>query len=255
MSAVSPASTGGPAVSVVIPAYREAFSIGPSVHECLDYFDALEMSVEVIVADDGSDDETVAMVERESARDARVRLVRLGEHKGKGAAVRAGIAASSGVQVLLVDADLAIPLSEYPHFAEALSHCDLALASKELGRRLGYVRQPFLRVVMGRVFNLAVRLLLLPGFLDTQAGFKLLRGDAARLLASECEIDGFAYDVEVLALALAHCLRAKELPVHCRLTGKTSVRVLRDSLRMLRDILAVRRRMLRWRDHREASLS
>jgi dolichyl-phosphate beta-glucosyltransferase len=234
-----------PTVSVVIPAYREAPRIGPSVRECLDYFDALGMPVEVIVADDGSDDETAAVVERESARDPRVRLVRLGMHKGKGAAVRAGIAASSGAQVLLVDADLAIPLSEYPHFAEALRNYDLALASKELGRRMGFVQQPFLRVVMGRIFNLAVRLLLLPGFLDTQAGFKLLRGDAARLLASECEIDGFAYDVEMLALALAHCLRAKELPIHCRLTGKTSVRVFRDSLRMLQDIWAVRRRMQR----------
>ena len=96
---------------------------------------------------------------------------------------------------------------------------------------------------MGRVFNLVVRALALPGVLDSQAGFKLMRGDAARSLAGECVVDGFAYDVEILALARFRKLRITELPVHCRLRRGTSVRVMRDSLDMLKDILRIRRRV------------
>jgi dolichyl-phosphate beta-glucosyltransferase len=232
----------GDLLSVVIPAYCEAARIGASVAEVLSYFDSLGMPVEIIVADDGSPDQTAAAVEAASRSDSRVRLVPLGEHRGKGAAVRAGIAVTRGARVLLVDADLAIPLSEYGAFAAALdAGADVAIASKELGRRAGLVAQPFLRIVMGRVFNLAVRLLVLPGFLDTQAGFKLFRGDAARELAAAGAVDGFAFDVEMLARALARRMKVVELPVHCRLTGATSVRVFRDSVRMIGDILAVRR--------------
>lgn len=231
-------------LSVVIPAYREAARIGASIGETLSWFDGLSVPVEVVVADDGSPDDTAAVVEAAAQRDRRVRLVRLIEHRGKGAAVRAGMAASAGSRVLLVDADLAIPLSEYPAFAAALdAGADIAVASKELGRRAGFVVQPMLRVIMGRIFNLAVRILVLPGFLDTQAGFKLFRGDAARGLAAAGTIDGFAFDVEMLAGANARGMKVVELPVHCRLTGATSVRVFRDSVRMIGDILAVRSRV------------
>lgn len=231
-------------ISVVVPAYRESLRIAGTAAEVVSYFEEYGAACEVIVADDGSDDATAEEVERASAGDSRISLVRLPVHKGKGAAVRAGVLASRGSVVLLVDADLAIPLSEYPAFAEALrSGADIAVASKELGRRAGLVSQPLKRVLMGRVFNAVVRLLLLPGVLDTQAGFKLIGGDAARLLAGKCEVDGFAYDVEMLALARLEGLRCVELPVHCRLTGRTSVRVISDSVEMLKSIFAVRRRI------------
>lgn len=232
-----------PQVSVVVPAYREAARIAESVRELLAYFEARGVTAEIVVADDGSDDETAAEAAALAAADARVRLVQLDRHRGKGAAMRAGMLASKGDAVLLIDADLAIPPSEYPAFAAALADADVALASKELGRRKGYVKQPLLRVLMGRIFNLVVRALILPGFLDTQAGFKLIRGAAARELAAEGKIDGFAYDVEMLALARGRRLKVVELPVHCRLTGTSSVRVFRDSVRMLEDIMAVRARM------------
>jgi len=241
-----------PEVSVVVPAYREAARIAASCAEILRFFDAAAVSCEVIVADDGSDDGTAEAAFAAAAEDARVRLVSLAPHKGKGAALRAGILASAGRLVLMIDADLAIPLEEFPAFAAAARSADVVIASKELGRRDGLVTQPFLRALSGRVFNLAVRLLVVPGFLDTQAGFKLFRGDVARRLASQSVVDGFAGDVELLALARRAGLAIVELPVHCRLRTRTSVRLTRDSLRMLRDLIGIRNRLAAGRKSRNA---
>jgi len=233
-----------PDVSVVIPAYREASRIAAAAAEALAFFDCIRASCEVIVVDDGSDDSTGAEAERAASADARVRLISLDGHRGKGAAVRTGIRASRGARVLVIDADRAIPLAEFPAFARALEEgADLAVASKELGRRRGLVERRFLRTLMSRAFNLVVRALVVPGLSDTQAGFKLFRGDAARSLAGRCRLDGFTYDVELLALARLEGMKIVELPVHCRLTGGTNVRVMRDGVAMLADLVRIRGRL------------
>jgi len=239
-------------VSVVIPAFEEEARIRAAIAETAGYFDGRGESFEIIVADDGSSDGTAGAVRRAAEEQPFVELVSPGVHRGKGAAVRAGLSKAMGARVLVVDADLAIPLSEYPAFDEALSAgADVAIASKELGRRAGRVRQSLLRRAMGRAFNLAVRALVLPGICDTQAGFKLFRGTAARLLAGLSRVDGFAYDVELLALARIEGMKIAELPVACTTSGPTSVRVFADSHRMFIDLLGIRRRLGRPRPAKE----
>lgn len=231
-----------PKLSVAIPAYREQARIADTLRSVAAFFSGIEPDFEVIVVDDGSGDGTAAAARMTALGDARVKVVELAAHAGKGAAVRQGILASSGESVLMTDADLSIPLEEYPAFRDALSGgADFVIASKELGRRAGTVSQPWARALMGRVFNLFVRAFVLPGFLDTQGGFKLMRGDAARELCGRCRIDGFAFDVELLSLAVVSGHKIVESPVHCRMTGGTSVRALSDSLAMLADLLAIRR--------------
>lgn len=232
------------AISIVIPAYREAARIAKTLAAVSEYFTARALPFEIIVADDGSDDDTARAAGEAASEIGGVRVVSLGQHRGKGAAVRAGILATGGEYVLLSDADLAIPLSLYEDLSAALDDgSDVAIASKELGRRGGIVDQSRLRVLMGRVFNLAVRAVVLGGILDTQAGFKLFRGDLARDLASRSRIDSFAYDVELLALAVKAGRTVVEIPALCRLTGSTSVRVLSDSVGMLLDLVAIRLRL------------
>jgi len=228
-------------LSVVIPTFRERERIATTLSEVLSHFGALGGALEVIVADDGSDDGTADAAR--AAADGRVKVLCPGEHSGKGAAVRRGVLASSGAKVLVTDADLAIPLGEYAALEGCLAAgADVVIGSKELGRRAGKVSQPPLRTLMGRVFNLAVRALVLPGILDTQAGFKLYRGDVGREIAEESRLNGFAHDVEMLALARLRGYTVEEAPVACRRAGKTSVRVLSDSIAMLVDIVRLRRR-------------
>lgn len=230
-------------LSVVIPAFRESERIADTLRAVLSHFSELGDDLEVIVADDGSDDSTAEVALEAAAGESRVKVVRLAAHTGKGAAVRAGILESTGGRVLVVDADLAIPLEEYAALEARLeAGADVVIGSKELGRRQGRVRQPFMRTAMGRAFNLVVRALVLPGIWDTQAGFKLFRGASARETAAESRLDGFAYDVEMLALARRKGLRVVEAPVSCRPVGQTSVRVVSDSLAMLRDLVGLRRR-------------
>lgn len=235
-----------PDLSVVIPVFREADCIEKTLSEIAEHFDGAALDLETVVADDGSDDGTAEVAEKAAESDERVKVVRLDVHRGKGAAVRQGILASRGRLVLVTDADLSIPLSQYAGLRDALeSGADIAIGSKELGRRNGFVVQPFLRTLMGRVFNLAVRALVIRGVLDTQAGFKLLRGDAARALAARCVLDGFACDVELLARAQRGGLTIREVPVHCRRSSSTSVRLVADSIAMVRDLFTVRRIMRR----------
>jgi dolichyl-phosphate beta-glucosyltransferase len=240
-----------PGLSIIVPVFREEDCIADTIAEIARHFDGLGEEPEIIVCDDGSDDGTADVVQSAAAGDPRVRVLRLDAHTGKGAAARTGLLASRHGRVLVTDADLSIPLSQYAALARALEDgADIAIASKELGRRTGLVVQPLLRTLMGRVFNLAVRLVVLPGLLDTQAGFKLFRGEAARELAAGCTIDGFAFDVEILALARLKGLGIAEVPVSCRRSSRTSVRLIADSARMFRDLFKIRRLLRRGREGR-----
>jgi glycosyltransferase involved in cell wall biosynthesis len=204
----------------------------------------------VIVADDGSADGTAGLVERLIERHPSLRLLRL-DHRGKGFAVRAGALAARGEYVLLCDADLAVPIEDWEQLQRALTNgYDIAIGSREgLGaRRMG---EPWYRHLMGRVFNLIVRIVAVGGIQDTQCGFKGLRQTVATDLFQRVRIYGedaprvrgaavTAYDVEVLFLARRRGYRIAEVPVPWRYGTETKVNPLRDTLRCLRDVLTVR---------------
>ena len=167
-----------------------------------------------------------------------MRLVPLGRNRGKGAAVRAGMAASLGERVLISDADLSAPIEE----VEALlkSGADVAVGSRGVLRELIVRRQPLVRDTMGRIFNVGLRLLGLTRLRDTQCGFKLLEGELARRLAGALRLDGFAYDVELLARAERSGATVAEVPVRWYHVEASRVRPFRHGLQMLRDALRVR---------------
>jgi dolichyl-phosphate beta-glucosyltransferase len=202
---------------------------------------ALVSSCEIRVVDDGSADDTAAIVEQLAAVDPRVVLQRE-PHRGKGAAVRAGMLASGGALRFMCDADLSMPVRELARFLEAVpARADVAIGSRE-GAGARRVGEPAYRHVLGRLFNGAIKRIVFTGIDDTQCGFKLFTAEAARSIFSRTTIDGWAFDVEALYLARLQGLRIEEIPIEWHYGDDSRVSPLVDPLRMLRDVWAIRRR-------------
>jgi dolichyl-phosphate beta-glucosyltransferase len=196
---------------------------------------------EVLLVDDGSSDGTVAAAERAAAESGLpLSLLRHTKNRGKGAAIRTGVLATSSDPILISDVDLSTPLSEWVKLAERLPTHPIAIGSRALQRSLVRRSQPLYRQVLGRSGNLLVRLLAVPGIHDTQCGFKLFRGDAARRLFLQARIDRFAYDMEILFLARREGIAIAEVPVLWFNSPDSRVSLVRDAVVTLRDLLRIR---------------
>lgn len=228
-------------LSVVVPAYNEAARIGPTLDRLIEFARDLAGGAEILVVDDGSTDGTGEFAPRAAGGEAPwLRWIRLPENRGKGAALRAGVLASRGDEILLCDADLSTPIAEYARLRPHLADAAVVLGSRGVAESKIERRQPRYRELMGRMFNLMVRAFAVGGIRDTQCGFKLLRGDSARQLFADLRIDRFAYDVELIWLARRRGLEVREVGVTWIDSPASSVHALRDSTRMFADILRIR---------------
>jgi dolichyl-phosphate beta-glucosyltransferase len=229
-----------PQLSVVIPAFNEEARLPAALAGAIPYLEARKQAYELILVDDGSQDRTLELMREAQACHSSIKVVALGRNRGKGRALATGVAASSGEVILISDTDFSAPITELPSLEAALeSGAMVAIASRAVkGAR--QVEQPPHRVVMGKIFNLAVQLLLLPGLWDTQCGFKLFRGDAGRELFGELATDGLAFDVEILYRARRRGWRIAEVPVHWVHSAPTRVAPFRHSAQMLRDVVQIR---------------
>jgi dolichyl-phosphate beta-glucosyltransferase len=204
--------------------------------------------LEVIVVDDGSTDRTRVLATEGIRGNRRLHPLVSHEHnRGKGAAVATGIRATSGDLVLVADADIATPFTELRKLHEAHGEgAEFVIASRGLeGSEVKGA--PRSRFVIGRAFNLIVRVLTGLPFRDTQCGFKLLHGSSARELARRQLVPGFAYDVELLMRARAAGLSIAEVPVRYRHGAHSTVSPLRAAPRMLFDVLRLAVRLPRAR--------
>ena len=230
-------------LSVVIPAFNEAERLGPSLDRALEYLERRGASFELLVVDDGSADATGAVAASYASRN--VRLLTLPRNRGKGAALRTGVLASAGDRVLLSDADFSTPIDELPKLEQRLAGAELVLGSRAAPGADVRQHQPIYRELMGKIFNLLIRALGVRGLRDTQCGFKLVRGDVARELFAEMTIDRFAYDVELVWLALRRGYRVVEVGVVWANSAASTVDPIRSSLEMIRDVIVLRLRWIR----------
>ncbi|HXU30862.1 MAG TPA: dolichyl-phosphate beta-glucosyltransferase [Thermoanaerobaculia bacterium] len=232
------------ALSVVIPAYNEEERLGPSLERAIAYLSARQASdgetFEILVADDGSSDRTVEVAERFAGQG--VRAIRLPRNRGKGAAVKAGLLASGGERVLVSDADFSTPIEEIEKLEAHLGQAEVAIGSRAIRGADVRERQPFYRVLLGKAGNKVIRLFAVRGIADTQCGFKLFEGRAARALAADLTIEGFAYDVELLWLAKKRGLRIAEVGVIWVNSAASKVDPLRAAFSALRDVVLMRLR-------------
>ncbi len=228
-----------PSLSVVIPAYNEESRIVATLEETLTYLRSREESFEVLIVDDGSRDGTAEAIEKRV--EAEVKLIRLSQNAGKGAAVRKGVLASRGDLVLVMDADLAIPIDQFPQFRDWIENgFDVACGSRGLPESRPLNRLPLVRRRMGLTFNWIVRSMALTDFHDTQCGFKLYRGPLARDVFGRCRINRFAFDVESLYLVRRLGGRVVEVPIPWRHVSASRVHPLFDSAQMFVDLIRIR---------------
>ena len=240
-----------PLLSIVVPAYNESRNIRSGVLTRLaEYLAQRPYSHEVVVADDGSVDETALLVEAFCREQPAFRLLR-NEHGGKAHSVICGLLAARGRYVMFMDMDMATSLEHIDQLLEALQgSADVVIASREAkgAARLG---APWSRRFLGKAFNLVIQALLLPGYLDTQCGFKGFRREVAHDILNSLVVFGdgpppsgprvTAFDVELLVVARERGYHIYQLPVTWRHFKTPRVNLLQESVLMLREVLAVRR--------------
>jgi dolichyl-phosphate beta-glucosyltransferase len=225
-------------ISVIIPAYNEAERLGSTLERAVDYLSRRGVSYEVLVVDDGSRDRTVEVAEAFAGNGLRV--IRHEQNRGKGAAIKTGLLASHGTEVLLSDADASTPIEELEKLERMLPEAPVVLGSRAVAGADIRRHQPFYRELMGKTFNLIIRLAGVRGLHDTQCGFKLLKGDVAREIGTRLTIDGFAYDVELVWLARRLGYEVVEVGVVWVDSPDSRVDPIRSSLSMLRDVIRMR---------------
>ncbi|MCC6327643.1 MAG: glycosyltransferase family 2 protein [Acidobacteria bacterium] len=234
-----------PQISIVVPAYEEEERLGDSLRKILTHTGGGEMSVEIIVVDDGSRDGTAEVARTVFAEfpDAGARVIRYETNRGKGFAVKTGLLAAEGKIALFSDADLSTPIEEMHKLIDPImaDEFDVTFGSRALDRSLIGTHQPWRREQGGKVFNLVVRLMTGMPFWDTQCGFKAFNIEKFRPLLDVMKIDRFGFDVEFLYVARLHGLRLKEIPVRWNNDERSKVSVIRDSLRMFDEVRQIRK--------------
>ncbi|HEV7395528.1 MAG TPA: dolichyl-phosphate beta-glucosyltransferase [Pyrinomonadaceae bacterium] len=237
-------------LSIIVPAYNEAGRLGESLPLIISYLGKSHPHGELIVVDDGSTDDTVAVTREIFAGSDAVntRIITYQNNRGKGYAVRCGLTASQAPIALFSDADLSTPITETSKLIGPIERgdFDLTFGSRALDRRLIGVHQSWRREQGGRVFNLIVRLATGLPIWDTQCGFKAFRMSACRPIIEAANIDRFGFDVELLYVSHLAGLRLLEVPVrwdHKAGGLDASVNYARDSLRMINEVKKIRQQV------------
>ena len=227
--------------TIVIPAYNEARRLEATLDRVLGYVSRQPWNAEVLVVNDGSHDATRDIVLNYAAHNPALRLVDNPSNRGKGYSVRHGVMEARGELILFTDADLASPIEEGERLLAALAAgADMAIGSRWLDKRLQTRPQPLYRRVLGRVFNLALRIVLGMNYKDTQCGFKAFRRQAAELVFPLQIIERWGFDPEILFLARRLGLRVDEVAVKWAHQENTKINPIKDGLRMFTELLTIR---------------
>ena len=235
-------SLPAPYYSIVVPAYNEAQRLGDSLERILAHIARMRWSAEIIVVNDGSTDNTGAIVAEFARRNPLIRLVDNPGNRGKGYTVRNGMLNASGQVLLFSDADLSSPIEEASKLFAVIENgrADVAIGSRYLQSEMQTRKQPLYRRMLGRAFNLALRATLGLSYVDTQCGFKAFSRKAANAIFPNMRIEGWGFDPEILFLAKRYGLEVTEVPVSWAHDHRSKINPIRDGARMLGELMRVR---------------
>ncbi|ADV83724.1 dolichyl-phosphate beta-glucosyltransferase [Terriglobus saanensis] len=230
-----------PHISIIIPAFNESARIERTLERVLECVETSGWDAEVTVVDDGSTDDTVAIVHRWMERSNCLSLLRNPGNKGKGYSVRNGLLQATGDIVMFTDADLSAPIEEAARLFAAIDQgADVAIGSRWLDRDRQTRHQPLYRRFFGRCFNALTRMVMGLPFADTQCGFKAFRRSAAQVIFRLQRIERWGFDPEILFIARKLGYGVKEVPVTWGHDERSKMSYLKDGAKMLEEMAIIR---------------
>ena len=224
-------------LSIVIPCYNEAKDIAKNVDIVKTYLKEHNISYELLLVNDGSKDSTKEVIE--SIPD--VKALSYDINRGKGGAVKYGIENATGDYLLFMDADLSTDLSAIEKMLELAPNYDFVLGSRHAKDSVIKKKQPLLRVFIGWCCRQLVNLKFHFHFKDTQCGFKAMKMDVAKKIASKQVVNNFAFDVEYIYIAKLNNLSIAEMGVIWSDDRGSTVSPFKSSVKFFKDLSFIKR--------------
>jgi glycosyltransferase involved in cell wall biosynthesis len=236
-----------PYLSVVIPAYNEQERLKKHVPHIVAHLAG--KSFEIIVVNDGSQDDTAKVVRELSETFPMLRLIDYRPNQGKGAAVKKGMLAAQGQYVLFTDADESTPIGEMDKLLKKLeSGYDMAIGSRSAEGGTEKRSQVWYRRLAGRFFAWGTKALCIRGIHDTQCGFKAMKHEVAQKVFQQVMSNSAIFDIEMLVVATHEGYRIAEEGVEWTHDPDTRIPYnLRRALHIWVELFRIRRaQQLRW---------
>ncbi|OGO33597.1 MAG: glycosyl transferase [Chloroflexi bacterium RBG_16_54_18] len=227
-----------PFLSIVIPAFNEEKRLPDTLEQVYSFIKDQPFESEVLIVENGSTDRTLEESQEFSQKHEQFHVLEVS--RGKGLAIRRGMLEAKGEYCFMCDADLSMPIAEIRRFLPpVLTGFDLAIGSREAegAKRFG---EPAYRHLGGRLINLLIRLLALPGMHDTQCGFKCFHYSVVRDLFEHQTMGGWSFDIELLYIARLRGYRVLEVPIPWYFNPESKLNVIQDAFRMASDIMQIR---------------
>ena len=233
-------------LTIIIPVFNESKKIKRDILAASEFLVKNEIKGEIIIVDDGSSDNTAEVAKKvKISKDVPLHVLRYSIHKGKGFAVREGVKKSIGEYVIFADSGECVLFDFILHGLELLksNKCDIAHGSRFLDESKIIRPHLFSRQVSSAVFRKIFKFVLnIPSELtDTQCGFKIYKGDVARLLYESCITDGFMFDIEIILRASKNGYRIKEFPVEWTADLDSRLSQVRMPLSILFELVKIKR--------------
>ncbi len=232
-------------LSVIIPAFNEEKGIRDNARAVEQKCDAMRLNYEIILVNDGSADGTLSRMQE--CAGSRIKVLSYERNRGKGAAVRHGMLHAAGKYKLFMDADLSTSLEAMDKFLEHMRRdgYDMIIGDRKSNPGDRTARQPWVRRFLGNGFIVLSRWCVGKKIKDFTCGFKMFNQRSTDIIFKKQRISNWAFDTELIAIALIHDLRIGEIPVAWNHSPDSAVRPLRDIFTSLAGLLKIKWNILR----------
>ncbi len=228
-----------PYLSLILPCYNSGTVIQKQLPALIIFLNSQHFAYEIILVDDGSKDDGLL---REIAHQHKIRYFRNSHNMGKGAAVRNGMLAASGTFRIFTDSDIPFDYTAISTILKYLDQkeFDIATGDRTLEGSSYFTEIPKARKISSSIFSFFVGRFVTTGLNDTQCGIKGFRNIIAEDIFGVSKVNGFAFDVELLYIALKRNYDIKRIPVTLRNQEESSVSLLKHTIPMIVDLFKIK---------------